>query len=175
MKKLITLISIAISAVIFNSCGSVKETTPTYKFFAKVNGTEWKTNEVLPSTIPTSAVYINYLNYYSNTINIEIRNPNTGEILDMFIYNVTPSNGVGTYNSSDAKFSGNYYLNNSDANYDKSQSGSFKITSLTVNASTGNISNFSGTFNFSQTSTHTWDKVTRTTNITEGQINNISE
>lgn len=176
MKKLITLLTIAISAVIFNSCGSVKETTPTYKFFAKVGSTEWKTNEVLPSTTPTSATYVSYM-YYSTSskyINFEVTNPTNKNYMSFYVYIPSYANAAGTYTYDNGNFYPKYYIAYSDYPTGRTTTGSCTITKFTYDANTSKITNLTGTFNFTQTATH-WDDVTRSYSVSEGQFNGLSQ
>lgn len=177
MKKIISLISLGI-VFLLTSCGGGSDTKPVYKFFAKINGTEWKTNEVLPSTTPTSSVYVSNLRYYTslNDIYVIIKNPNTGHKIVMDVYLSSYATAVGKYSTtgSSAYFEPRYYIANNDSRTDVNTSGTFEVTKFTYDANAGKITNLSGKFSFTHTATH-WDGVTRTTTVSEGELNNVSE
>src|SRR6478609_1494349 len=99
MKKILKgLTALAVIVGMFG-CGKVTEKTPVYKFSAKVNGTSWATDMVMPSTTPSEASYVNYLSYSTSGkyIYCIVTNPKNNNSIKFSITIPSYVNAVGTY------------------------------------------------------------------------------
>ncbi len=175
MKRILkglTALAVIVGVV---GCGKVTEKTPVYKFSAKVNGASWATDMVEPSTTPSEASYVSDLYYYtgSKSISVTVKNPKNNNRISFSLYIPSVSNAVGTYSYSNSNFYPYFYVANLDSPTINSRSGQFEITKFSYDLNTGKITSFSGKFSYTITAEHS-DGVVRTTSVTDGEINNLT-
>ncbi|HTF82233.1 MAG TPA: hypothetical protein VL947_10920 [Cytophagales bacterium] len=176
MKYVLIVLSALALVTGVTGCGKSQDKKPVYKFTAKVNGSSWATDMVEPSTTPTEATYISSLYYYSagKQIYVNVRNPKTSQTLKFYVFLENYSTAVGTYTRSSGRFEPEFLIANNDDPTNVSTTGSFEITKFTYDANLGKITSLSGKFSFKQTAEH-WDGNARTIDVTEGELNNVSE
>jgi hypothetical protein len=181
MKK--SLISIVALVVVFLFAGCKGGTTekPKFKFYAKVNGTEWKCDMVEPNTTPTEGIYIS--NIYCSATNkylyMYVVNPVTKESLRLSTYLKSLSNATGTY-AYDFDRSSNFEIDYKKFNVDNElydqrtgSVGTLVINKFTYDFNSGKVTAFDGTFSGTIVKEHI-DDVVRTSTISEGEINNLT-
>jgi hypothetical protein len=175
MKKILSGLTTLTVIIGLFGCGKAEEKTPVYKFSAKVNGTSWATDMVVPSTTPSEAIYVDYLNYNTSGkyIYCIVKNPKNNNIIKFSITIPSYVNAVGTYTTSSGYFVPSYEIANSDALTSESVSGSFEITKFSYDPNSYKITAFSGKFSFKQTAKH-WDDIARTFDVTGGEVNNLT-
>lgn len=176
MKKILLVLSAIVAVLGLVGCGGGTSADPVYKFTAKVNNTSWATDLVEPSPRPTQASYVRSISYSpsSKSIYVEAVNPSNSGVVRFYVYITSPASAEGTYTCSSGSFSPYYELSDFDSITRKSKTGQFDITKFSYSATTGKITSFSGKFSFTLEAEHS-DGKTRTTTVTDGQVNNLIE
>lgn len=182
MKK--SLISIVALVVVFLFAGC-KGTTekPKFKFYAKVNGTEWKCDMVEPNTTPTEGIYISSINCYNSSnykyLYMYVVNPVTKENLYLKVYLPSLANATGTY-VYDVNKTSNFEIDYKKFTVDNGLSyhmngsvGTLVINKFSYDFNSGKVTAFDGTFSGTIIKKHI-DDVVRTSTISEGEINNLT-